>query len=150
MNPPEAAIVLIIRETNIPAFPVGFRHEILAVTNRGYNTITLPGGKVDPGETALDAVVRETKEEVNLVISPQDLLLIGKSLSLNARVTTDQRLVSFYYAKRAFGKPSNVETGTDLFWCSFEELIERSFFAPFYQRHLPDGISHLPPTRFAG
>lgn len=34
---------------------------------------TVPGGVVDPGETPLQAAVRETSEEVNIDLNPDDL-----------------------------------------------------------------------------
>ncbi len=36
----------------------------------------LPGGKVEAGEKAVDAIVREFQEELNLVIKPQRLVAI--------------------------------------------------------------------------
>lgn len=42
----------------------------LAVTRPGSNQIGLVGGKVDPGETELEAIVREVKEEVGLTLDP--------------------------------------------------------------------------------
>ncbi len=32
-----------------------------------------PGGKIEEGETAFDAIIREIKEELNLLITPKDI-----------------------------------------------------------------------------
>jgi len=42
----------------------------LSVTRPGSKQIGLVGGKVDPGETELEAIVREVKEEVGLTLAP--------------------------------------------------------------------------------
>lgn len=42
----------------------------LAVTRRNSDLIGLPGGKVDSGENELEAIVREVKEEVGLLLDP--------------------------------------------------------------------------------
>lgn len=47
---------------------------VLAISRRNDNTQWgLPGGKVDPGESNLRAIVRETLEECNLILDPISL-----------------------------------------------------------------------------
>lgn len=146
----QAAIALIIRKTDKPKFPVGYRREILTVTNRKYSTLTLPGGKLDPGETPLDAAVREVKEETNLHLSAANLQHIGSSISANAEDRNDDCLVHFYFARSVTGLPASVEKGTDIVWCTLEELLSASYFAPYYKRHLPEGIDRFADTVFQG
>ena len=43
------------------------------LTGFGAGNIVAPGGKVDPGESALDAAVRELWEETALQVHPQDM-----------------------------------------------------------------------------
>jgi 8-oxo-dGTP pyrophosphatase MutT (NUDIX family) len=59
-NLPKAASALIINEAGL----------VLAVSRKHDSTdLGLPGGKLDPGESFEDAVVRETKEETNMDIT---------------------------------------------------------------------------------
>ena len=43
---------------------------VLMVTARGRDVIYMPGGKIDPGETAVEAVEREAFEEVSVRLEP--------------------------------------------------------------------------------
>jgi 8-oxo-dGTP pyrophosphatase MutT (NUDIX family) len=43
---------------------------LLMVTARGRDVYYMPGGKIDPGETALEAAVREAREETGLELDP--------------------------------------------------------------------------------
>lgn len=49
------------------------QRRLLMVTARGRDVIYLPGGKIDPGETAAAAAVREAHEEVNVRVTAGSL-----------------------------------------------------------------------------
>lgn len=50
---------------------------LLTVRKRGTEMFMHPGGKPEPGESAVQAAARELAEEVGIVIDPQDLELMG-------------------------------------------------------------------------
>ncbi|HXD29080.1 MAG TPA: NUDIX domain-containing protein [Arthrobacter sp.] len=54
----------------------GTRREVLLghkLRGFGHGKFVLPGGKIEPGERAVDAAVRELEEETGLVAEPADL-----------------------------------------------------------------------------
>lgn len=51
--------------------------DVLTVRKRGTSRFMFPGGKPEPGETALEAVVRETREELGVDLNPQGLRPLG-------------------------------------------------------------------------
>ena len=50
---------------------------VLTVRKRGTHRFMLPGGKLEPGETAAEAAVREIQEELALSLPPEALTGLG-------------------------------------------------------------------------
>jgi len=51
--------------------------KILSVRSHGRDRFYLPGGKIDPGETARDAIQREVKEELGVNLIPGTIRTLG-------------------------------------------------------------------------
>jgi len=102
---------------------------ILAVS-RKYNDkiFGLIGGKVDPGETTLEAVVRETLEESGLVVAPAQLALVYENVCLGEQ--SYWCLTYRFLGYGASGPLKNTE-GTTLKWLKPKELLEISCFADY-------------------
>ncbi|MFT8395278.1 NUDIX hydrolase [Propionibacterium sp.] len=52
--------------------------EVLNVRKIGTHHVILPGGKIEPGESAIDCAVRETHEELQLLVHKDDLTPLGR------------------------------------------------------------------------
>jgi len=116
------------------------RYVILTVGSK-FGGYTLPGGKVESGESSKLACVRELLEETDLRTVPAHLALVGEGPS----GVDGDRLVCVYHVAHVSGSPRDTE-GRGLKWLTFPELLQASPFRDFYQRIMPDGIHHLIPT----
>lgn len=57
--------------------------EVLIVHRPRYDDWSLPKGHVDPGETAIDAAVREVREETGFVCTPDEVAGIASYTTLS-------------------------------------------------------------------
>ncbi|WP_232820349.1 NUDIX domain-containing protein [Brachybacterium sp. YJGR34] len=74
--------------------------EVLAVRKRGTGSYMQVGGKLEPGESALDAAVRECEEEIGVRLAPSDLAPLGDYEAVAAN-EPDTRVRSTVWTTRA-------------------------------------------------
>lgn len=74
----------------------------------------LPGGKLNDGETTIDALARECKEEINLDISPSSFIFLPK--------TSNNKNHAFYYTTEFSGEPKLDFEHDDFLWVNPKNL----------------------------
>lgn len=83
-------------------------HKLLLAFSRNKNAWYLPGGKIDPGETAHEAIQREIKEELNIDLVPELLKFYG------------------HITAPAYGEQTNIVMEQDCFIYDLREEIQAS------------------------
>ena len=58
--------------------------KVILTRSKGKTVYVNPGGKLEPGESSIDAAIREAKEELTIDISKEDLELIGTFYAIAA------------------------------------------------------------------
>ena len=58
--------------------------QLLVTRAKGKDIFVAPGGKLEPGETAIEAIVREMMEEVQVKVNPDTLTVLGTFQALAA------------------------------------------------------------------
>lgn len=115
-------------------FPDGIPR-FLCVTNRKRGKFTLPGGKVDPGETMIQAAAREFFEETGCHVF--DLFDVGGCPLEEPADKDPDRTPWICYIFRgrleAMCKPREVEPGTTPVWKTATEMCFDSTFPRSYQ-----------------
>lgn len=92
-----------------------------------------PGGKVEPDEDEVDALVRECREELGVDVA------VGRRL---AEAGTGGIRVVLYGATVAVGEPTSLEDHDELRWLSAEE-IDAVGWLPIDRTLLPAARQHL-------
>ena len=89
---------------------------LLIKENYDRRRYSLPGGAIDPGESALDAAVRETLEETGVVVAPDHLVGVYRLV--------DGLMVTLFRCSIEAGEPALPDTGeiADVGWFSPDEI----------------------------
>ncbi|ERJ61254.1 NUDIX hydrolase [Sphingobacterium paucimobilis] len=56
-------------------------NEMLALRKKDASYYTLPGGKIELGETPIDALIRELNEELDIIFNKEDFSLAGTHMT---------------------------------------------------------------------
>lgn len=91
--------------------------------NTGYfdGSYSFPAGHLDEDETLKQGMVREVKEEIDVIVDPTDLELIH---TMNRRIPNDERIDFFFTTKKWQGEPKIMELDKcdDLSWFELDNL----------------------------
>jgi len=117
----------------------------LRTDNKKWST---PGGRVEVGETPLDAVIRETKEEANVDLNPLMTRFVSRVFSYNEGVVWDSFTFITNYASVGDMKPALREF-SELRWIPVNDLPNYDLWSPTIES-LAEVFKHCPQYLFAG
>jgi uncharacterized protein len=100
--------------------PLNPEHQIFIQDRRGHKKPDWGyfGGEIETGETPMDAVIRESKEELNVNISPAELQYLGTSIT----VWNDRKIIRYMHLYPTNRKDFAVSEGQGGLWLSFDEV----------------------------
>ena len=107
--------------------------QVLTVRKRGTRRFMLVGGKLEPGEPALDAAVREAREEVGLQVG--DLALLGRYRAAAAN-EPGHDVVSTVFTATLPGTPVAAAEIEELRWMSITDDHDHDDLAPLLEHHV--------------
>jgi 8-oxo-dGTP diphosphatase len=109
-------------------------YEILLLQRAKNNTFGLVGGKIDYGETFVEAAIREAKEEINLTPTKLEYLGLNEAISKDKE---EHHVTAFYLVYEYTGKLKNNEPDKHLNLNYFDiENLPNNLFFPF-EKALP-------------
>lgn len=128
-------IFIYIKDNNFTsAHAVIFKDEKVLIVKRSLTDAWmpgrygLPGGKLEIGESPIEALSRECKEEVNLIIEPENFIFLPK--------VSNNKKHAFYYTTKFSGYPKLDFEHDDYQWINPNNLSKYNVIAD-----LPDIIS---------
>ncbi|TQL66846.1 ADP-ribose pyrophosphatase YjhB (NUDIX family) [Nocardioides albertanoniae] len=108
---------------------------MLTVRKNGTEKFMLPGGKLEPGESAAQAAVREVAEELGVRLRLEELALLGEFDS-DAANEPGHLLRSTVFTWTGEVSPDAAAEIAELRWASLAEIVEGAQFAPLTREHV--------------
>lgn len=118
---PAQAVCLIVYDEN---------GDVLTVTRRNTDILSLPGGKVDPGESAAEAVIRECFEETGIILKEEKLVPVYSQI-----VPGDVTYYSTAFCYNDRLSPTQekwtIEDGIQVSFESVDDLLTKGCFSDY-------------------
>ncbi|WP_292645291.1 NUDIX domain-containing protein [Nocardioides sp.] len=108
---------------------------MLTVRKSGTTKFMLPGGKLEPGESAAEAAVREVAEELGVRLGVQDLTLLGE-FEADAANEPGHLVRSTVFTWAGEVTPDAASEIAELRWASLAEITEGAEFAPLTREYV--------------
>ena len=114
--------------------------------SRRYNTgyfdgdYSFPAGHLDGNETLKQAMLREAKEEIDVLLDPADLELVH---TMNRRIPDNERVDFFFTAKKWQGEPKIMELDKcdDLSWFELNSLPKNT--VPYIRQAIDSFLNNM-------
>lgn len=110
---------------------------ILAVRKRGTSRFMQPGGKPDPGESAVETGIRECTEELGLALAPQQLQHLGTFCAPAANEPDHLVQAEVLLSTVAVTGPVHPRAEiAEVRWVDPQDRLPREEYAPLFLAHI--------------
>ncbi len=103
--------------------PINSKNQILIQDRRGYKKPDWGyfGGEIEIDEAPIRAVIRESKEELQITVRPEELKYLGISIT----VWNERKIIRYMFLYSTEQKEFDVLEGKGGYWLTFSEVRER-------------------------
>jgi len=108
---------------------------MLTVRKAGTVSFMLPGGKLEPGESAAAAAVREVSEELGVRLRVEELTLLGE-FEADAANEPGHLVRSTVFTWAGEVTPDAAAEIAELRWATLAEITEGADFAPLTREYV--------------
>lgn len=112
---------------------------ILLVRKRGTQMFMQPGGKLEPGESPLSAVLREVQEELGLVFGCDEVFSTGVWMGPAAN-EADTEIYAYLFSARTSETPVIAAEIEEMLWIDPAAALGRSDIAPLLRHKVLPGL----------
>lgn len=111
--------------------------QVLVTRSFGKDVFNTPGGKLEPGETAKQALVRELKEELRITLQEADLTTFGTFYAPAAGQESKFLQMDVFVVERWQGEPTASSEVEEIKWVTLKTASDINIASIFQHEILP-------------